>query len=98
MVEVVGVGTALPTNRRFLAVTLGEGEGGPYLPPLWQRQCKEDGSLVVVTVVRLVVGWGGRSDGGTGNSRGSRRQWELLKKREGVRGRAQRPSRNANQV
>ena len=24
--------------------------------------------VVVVSVVRLVVGWGGRSDGGTGNS------------------------------
>ena len=48
--------------------------------------------VVVVTVVRLVVGWAGRSDRGTGK----RRQWELLKRREGVRGRAQRFPRNAN--
>ena len=42
VVGVVGVGTALPTKRKFLPVTLGE--GGPYHPPLWQRQRKEDGS------------------------------------------------------
>ena len=34
--------------------------------------------IVVITVVRLVVGWGGRSDRGTGSSRGSGRHWEIL--------------------
>ena len=40
----MGQGTALPIKRRFLAVTLGEDEGGPYHPPLWQRQRKEGSS------------------------------------------------------
>ena len=40
--EVGRVGTVLPTKRRFLAATLGE--GGPYHPPWWQRQSKEDSS------------------------------------------------------
>ena len=34
--------------------------------------------VVVITVVGLVVGWGGRSDRGTGSSRGSGRHWEIL--------------------
>ena len=61
MVEVVGVGTALPTNRRFLAVTLGEGEGGLC------GSVNAKKIVVAATVVRLVVGWGGRIDRGTGN-------------------------------
>ena len=80
IVVVVVAVAALPTNRRFLAVTLGEGEGGPYHPPLWQVQRKEDSSCGNCGKTR--VGWG-RSDGGTGNSRGSRRQWELLKSGRG---------------
>ena len=44
----------LPTKRRFLAATLGE--GGPYIIHLG-GSVKAKKIVVVVTVVRLVVGW-----------------------------------------